>query len=34
MNSRPVKRIEDVCHLRAAQFSEDSGERARWTAHA
>lgn len=26
MNSRPVKRIEDVCHLRAAQFSEDSGE--------
>lgn len=25
MNSRPVKRIEDVCHLRAAQFSEDSG---------
>ncbi|KAL4441019.1 hypothetical protein ABPG77_010450 [Micractinium sp. CCAP 211/92] len=25
MNSRPVKRIEDVCALRAAQFSEDSG---------
>ncbi len=27
MNSRPVKRIEDVCALRAAQFSEDSGEK-------
>ena len=26
MNSRPVKRVEDVCRLRAAQFSEDSGE--------
>lgn len=25
MNSRPVKRIEDVSHLRAHQFSEDSG---------
>ncbi|PSC69009.1 puromycin-sensitive aminopeptidase isoform X1 [Micractinium conductrix] len=25
MNSRPVKRVEDVCRLRAAQFSEDSG---------
>lgn len=25
MNSRPVKRIEDVVRLRTAQFSEDSG---------
>ena len=25
MNSRPVKRVEDVCRLRAAQFSEDNG---------
>ena len=25
MNSRPVKRIEDVSILRRAQFSEDSG---------
>lgn len=25
MNSRPVKRIEDVAMLRVAQFSEDSG---------
>ena len=25
MNSRPVKRIEDVIRLRAAQFSEDNG---------
>lgn len=25
MNSRPVKRIEDVAHLRAYQFPEDSG---------
>jgi aminopeptidase N len=25
MNSRPVKRIEDVCRLRAAQFPEDAG---------
>ena len=25
MNSRPVKRIEDVVRLRAAQFTEDSG---------
>lgn len=26
MNSRPVKRVEDVIRLRAAQFTEDSGE--------
>lgn len=26
MNSRPVKRVEDVSRLRAAQFSEDNGE--------
>ncbi len=25
MNSRPVKRVEDVSRLRAAQFSEDNG---------
>ena len=25
MNSRPVKRIEDVVRLRTAQFAEDSG---------
>ena len=25
MNSRPVKRIEDVMALRIAQFTEDSG---------
>lgn len=25
MNSRSVKRVEDVCRLRAAQFSEDKG---------
>ena len=25
MNSRPVKRVEDVCRLRAAQFTEDAG---------
>ena len=25
MNSRPVKRIQDVVRLRTAQFSEDSG---------
>lgn len=25
MNSRPVKRIEDVMRLRTAQYSEDSG---------
>jgi hypothetical protein len=30
MNSRPVKRVEDVCRLRAAQFSEDAGETHSW----
>ncbi|EFN58926.1 hypothetical protein CHLNCDRAFT_19903 [Chlorella variabilis] len=25
MNSRPVRRVEDVCRLRAAQFQEDNG---------